>query len=246
MSQTQTLSARPLALAPNPGEAAAADEYARTGLIQLHDFLEPASADTSLNILRNETRWRTIYNDGALTHEVDEEEFNRDPNARMRITRDVFSRAKYDFQYIFDQFPVFVMNEEGKPLSAAHQSILDFFNGEIFLDAMRRITRDDRITFADVFLSRYRPGHFLTSHDDKMDGTERLHAYVFNLTHNWKMDWGGMLLFIDDNTGNVPIGLRPTFNTLNLFKVPRSHTVSLVAPFAPEARYAVTGWLRAS
>jgi len=37
----------------------------------------------------------------------------------------------------------------------------------------------------------------------------------------------------------------PTFNSCSLFKVPRDHQVSYVAPFATKPRYALTGWLRA-
>ena len=35
-----------------------------------------------------------------------------------------------------------------------------------------------------------------------------------------------------------------TFNNLALFDVHHPHSVRFVAPFAPEARYSVTGWFR--
>ena len=37
-------------------------------------------------------------------------------------------------------------------------------------------------------------------------------------------------------------GLLPTFNTLNIFRVPADHSVSMVTPFAGAVRYAITGW----
>ena len=40
-------------------------------------------------------------------------------------------------------------------------------------------------------------------------------------------------------------GVVPQFNTLNLFTVPRYHSVSMVMPAAPRRRFAVTGWLSA-
>ena len=44
--------------------------------------------------------------------------------------------------------------------------------------------------------------------------------------------------------GDVEHGLVPRMNVLNLFAVPKRHSVSLVAPFAPAPRLAVTGWFR--
>jgi Rps23 Pro-64 3,4-dihydroxylase Tpa1-like proline 4-hydroxylase len=69
-------------------------------------------------------------------------------------------------------------------------------------------------------------------------------AYVLNLAReDWHPDWGGYLLFLDEE-GDVIEGFRPRFNALNLFRVPQSHSVSYVPPFAPIGRMAVTGWLR--
>ena len=64
---------------------------------------------------------------------------------------------------------------------------------------------------------------------------------VFGLTRHWRPDWGGLLLFHDDD-GQIDLGLVPAFNVLNLFAVPREHSVSVVAPFAAEPRLTITGW----
>ncbi|OZA59360.1 MAG: hypothetical protein B7X78_08485 [Sphingomonadales bacterium 39-62-4] len=69
-------------------------------------------------------------------------------------------------------------------------------------------------------------------------------AYVLNLTSaDWQPDWGGYLNFLDED-GDVICGWKPRFNTLNLLRVPQLHQVTYVPPFAPRARYAITGWLR--
>ncbi len=91
--------------------------------------------------------------------------------------------------------------------------------------------------------TRYLPGHFLTSHDDGIDGEDRVAAYVINLTKGWRADWGGMLQF-HNAAGDIPLALKPGFNTIHLFRVPQMHSVSYVAPFAGAPRYAITGWLR--
>ena len=65
----------------------------------------------------------------------------------------------------------------------------------------------------------------------------------FGLTRAWRPDWGGYLNFYDED-GDIVAGYRPRFNALNLFLVPQKHAVSYVPPFAPQARFAITGWFR--
>jgi Rps23 Pro-64 3,4-dihydroxylase Tpa1-like proline 4-hydroxylase len=107
----------------------------------------------------------------------------------------------------------------------------------------RKITGAPNIRVVDGQATRYLPGHFLTSHDDGIDGQDRIAAYVINLTRDWRTDWGGLLQFHNAG-GDVPLALKPGFNTIHLFRVPQMHSVSYVAPFAGAPRYAITGWLR--
>ncbi|MFX9023862.1 2OG-Fe(II) oxygenase family protein, partial [Acinetobacter baumannii] len=77
------------------------------------------------------------------------------------------------------------------------EAVYDFINSEIGLSFLRTLTGDDRIAYVDAQATRYLPGHFLTEHDDEADGKHRLFAFVLNLTPRWRVDWGGLLLFID-------------------------------------------------
>jgi Rps23 Pro-64 3,4-dihydroxylase Tpa1-like proline 4-hydroxylase len=108
---------------------------------------------------------------------------------------------------------------------------------------LRRITDKPAIAFADAQATAYGPGHFLTAHDDEIAGKERHAAYVFNLTPVWRVDWGGLLLFHGVD-GHIDRGFAPSFNALNIFAVPQPHSVSMVAPYAANRRYSITGWLR--
>ena len=84
-----------------------------------------------------------------------------------------------------------------------------------------------------------------TSHRLTFDpAKDRKIAYVFNLTKNWRPDWGGVLRFLHDD-GVTGTGLIPTFNALNFFAVPQRHVVSQVATYAGAVRYSLTGWLMA-
>lgn len=97
---------------------------------------------------------------------------------------------------------------------------------------------------ADGQTTLFGPSHYLGRHIDSHVAEGWEVANVLNFAReDWHPDWGGYLLFLDEE-GDVVEGFRPRFNALNLFKVPQSHMVSYVPPFAPVGRMAMTGWLR--
>ncbi|MDO9588321.1 MAG: 2OG-Fe(II) oxygenase family protein [Brevundimonas sp.] len=150
--------------------------------------------------------------------------------------------ANPGMQYIFDTRRLGLEAEMNAPDDAVG-AVLEFLNTPAFLGLVRAVTGDDRIDFADAQATRYRPGHVLTGHDDWAAGKNRLYAYVLNLTREWRVDWGGALIFPDAN-GHIEEGFAPAFNALNLFAVPMRHAVTQVASFAPRDRLSITGWLR--
>jgi Rps23 Pro-64 3,4-dihydroxylase Tpa1-like proline 4-hydroxylase len=99
------------------------------------------------------------------------------------------------------------------------------------------------INYVDSQATRYKPGHFLTLHDDDVREKNRIAAYVLNLTPRWSPDWGVILQFIDRD-GHIAEGYTPTFNALNVFRMPQLHSVSCVVPYAQVGRNSITGWLR--
>ena len=131
----------------------------------------------------------------------------------------------------------------GLPLPPVLFELHDLFNSAPFLDFARRLTGDDRIAYVDAQPTRYLPGHFLNGHTDAHDDAGRLYAYVLNLSPRWRAEWGGLLMFLDGE-GAVTETFTPSFGTLNLFRVPQDHAVSMVAPFAGAPRYSITGWWR--
>ncbi|MGH7019851.1 MAG: 2OG-Fe(II) oxygenase [Brevundimonas sp.] len=155
----------------------------------------------------------------------------------------IHAEATDGFHFIYDRLLIRragVGAEQTPPLLKA---AADLFNSEAFLAFARRLTGDDRIVFVDGQATRYLPGHFLNRHTDANDASGRLYAYVLNLTPRWRAEWGGLLQFLDEG-GEVTESLVPAFDTLNVFRVPQSHAVSVVAPFAGAPRYSITGWWR--
>ena len=89
--------------------------------------------------------------------------------------------------------------------------------------------------------TRYRQGDLLTVHSDRDTATRRLSAWVFNLSREWRPEWGGLLLF-HGKDGRIVEGFNPVFNSLSLFRVPQDHSVTQVTSFAPRDRLAISGW----
>lgn len=93
---------------------------------------------------------------------------------------------------------------------------------------------------ATLFASRYRPGDFLSEHDDAM-GARRL-ACTLHLTPSWRPHWGGQLAILHEETNEVVESIGPGLNQLTLFSVPLRHAVIATSPQAQNDRYAIAGW----
>jgi hypothetical protein len=155
----------------------------------------------------------------------------------------VAREAQAGFCYLYERLNLYEISRRGMVADPVLKAAADLIASKEFLDLGRALTGDADITFADCQLTRYRPGHFLTAHDDSADAMDRSAAFVLNLTEDWCADFGGVLQLLDKG-GDVRAGLTPRFNRLALFRVPQSHAVSVVAPYAPGPRFAITGWFR--
>lgn len=100
-------------------------------------------------------------------------------------------------------------------------------------------------TSGGFFCSKYVPGCFLSPHTDSHNGVI---AAVYNVTRDWRPQYGGLLHVLDDAGGEVAQVFTPTFNTLVLLDLPDTrgtlHFVSEVAPGIDVPRVAVSGWYR--
>lgn len=217
---------------------ALAKAYRAHGRLQITEFLEPAGASVLHRELVDSPHWRLTANRGEQILDFDLDEVAAwPPDRHALLDRAVTMGGRVGFQFRYD---VIRIGERPAPGLAA---FADFLSSTELIAFLRRLTGHDDIDFADAHASRYRPGHFLTTHDDRVDTMHRRAAYVLNLTPEWRPDWGGLLQFYDAR-GNVARAFTPGFNILNLFSVPQPHGVSWVTPLAAAPRYAITGWLR--
>jgi Rps23 Pro-64 3,4-dihydroxylase Tpa1-like proline 4-hydroxylase len=233
-----------LQLNPQLNRALIREIFLRQGRVHIPDILTAESAAGLYSCLSTQTPWQLSLNVGQRHVDLAHEQLMlMPPDKRELMTRTMLEQSRHGFQYVFDNYPLYDLYLSGRrdhPLLGMHE----FLNSMQFLQFVREVTGLAQIAFADSQATRYLPGHFLTEHDDNVAGKQRLAAYVFGFTQQWRADWGGILQFIDRD-GHIAEGYAPKFNVLNLFRVPQKHSVSYVTPAAAEARYSITGWLRA-
>lgn len=234
-------------LNPSLERGAAAERFAADGRVQVRDVLTSAAAAAVHDILARQTPWGLAWQSGVDgPHGLRAEELARlAPADRQAIALKLDSAlAGRDYGFAFAQYRILDAYLEKWAPGGPHDLLLEHLNAEPFLDFVREVTGMPELVKADAQATLYAPNHFLAMHDDSDSAEGRRVAYVFNFcAADWRPDWGGYLMFYDE-ADDVVAGFRPRFNALNLFAVPRRHNVSYVPPFAPAARFAVTGWFR--
>lgn len=221
------------------------DSFRASGRTRIDGWLHPDDAAALAAELRASEDWCEVFNAGEKAFEISrKDQQSIDPEKRRQIDEALNLAARTDFQYRFETQRV----PDEAAGRAAGTRLLDrfaeFMSSPLVLAYLRELTGFADVDFVDAQATSYRPGDFLTAHHDEVAGKSRRAAYVLGLTHGWRAEWGGLLMFHDDD-GSGGDHWVPQFNRLHLFSVPRLHSVSQVTPFAGTERLSVTGWLRA-
>ena len=214
--------------------------FARNGHVRIERFLANGAAGL-FRFLCDTPDWVQLINHDSGAHEIAFSEWNA-PGSQQRagIEPAMFERARDGFQYSYSALRVPAPSELcDEPVL---QSLADFMRSPEVTGALGTITGIETPRFTDGQVTAYGPGDFLTGHDDDLAGSGRQAAFVLGLAPQWRPEWGGLLLFHEIGAVEVS-GVVPQFNTLNLFTIPRYHSVSMVMPAAPRRRFALTGWL---
>lgn len=237
-------SAASFALAERGDTGTLTQRFAATGVISIPDILAEDTATGLYAMLRGREDWKQVIGGEKSLVELDRPtRATMSEEQRRQLDQAVYARARAGFQFRYETLripddPATRLTSDD-PLAA----FAVWWSSEAVLGFLRQATGMPRITFADAQATAYAPGDFLTGHDDDVAGKNRLAAYVLNLTPKWRTEWGGLLAFHDDSSPEL-MALSPAFNRLNLFKVPRRHSVTEVTRSAAYRRYAITGWLR--
>lgn len=236
-----------LTLAPGLKPEALASAFARHGRLHLPVAFAEPGAQAVGSALASAVPWHKSLNANGKSYDLGFDTLAKMPaDRRAELDAAVVAGGRTGFQYLFDAWRLSDLVEDGRRQGGALaplEAVYDFLNGAEFLDFVRILTNDPRSAYADAQATRYRAGDFLTAHDDDVEGKNRLYAYVLNFTPVWRADWGGLLVFHDAD-GHLAEGYTPTFNALNIFRVPQLHSVTQVASYAGAERLSITGWIR--
>lgn len=236
---------------PAIDRAACARRFAERTRVQIREVLTRETAEEIRMILSRGTAWGMAVRagDGAANppQSFHPRKGNMSGGAEQvnhaaMAAHEASARGDYAFRYA--HYPIIdALNQRWDP-DGPHELLLEYLNAPDFLDLAREVTGMDDLVKADAQATLYAPNHYLGRHSDSDVAEGWRVAYVMNFAPDeWHPDWGGYLLFLDED-GDVVEGFRPRFNALNLFAVPQTHLVSYVPPFAPMGRLAITGWLR--
>jgi SM-20-related protein len=214
------------------------------GRVEIADFLATAQADRLRTSLIERDDWTLVLNAGDQVYEIERRRISEMTKDQLgELERRVIDAGRQGFQYRYEAVRVPDDDTERQRRDSLLDRFVAFMSSQPVLDFLSEIIGNNEVEFADGQATAYSPGHFLTSHDDDVEGKGRHAAYVLGLAPIWRAEWGGLLMFHGDD-GNIEEAFVPAMGALRLFAVPKLHSVSYVTPFAPEPRLSVTGWLR--
>jgi SM-20-related protein len=233
-----------LRLNPALNPSAFREAFERDGYVQAPDLLEARSAQALAEILEGHTPWALTYsNQTAHPTRIEEAEMARiGARGLGERVEQVLQTASRGFAYLYLGYDMVDALLQGRDPDHPLHLLTELLNSDPFIEFCHGIMGGPRPTKTEAHATLYRPGDFLSLHDDSYKG-ERLAAFTLGFTRQWRPDWGGQLLF-HDAAGEIVRGLQPGFNVLTLFRTPRPHSVAQVASYAAWPRISVVGWLR--
>lgn len=218
-----------------------AERYRIDRRIDIPDFLRPGQAEVLRDHLLARPDWVMVMNAGDRVYELPRSKMQElSEEQRRQLDASVIGAARNGFQYRFDS----IRAPDGGGTDTLLDRFVSFMSSPGTLGFLATVTGHPDLHLADGQATSYRAGDFLTEHDDDVAGKNRRAAYVFGITSAWSSDWGGLLMFPNED-GRTVQAFPPGMNRLRLFSVPARHSVSYVAAFADQSRLSVTGWLRA-
>jgi len=223
-----------------------AADYARAKRGSVRSIFPKEQAEELHRILKEDVPWELTYFDGENSQSRSLDEMRAlSAQERMAFQQQRMQQARDGFAYCYNTFKFHEAIKAGEHLDHPLKAFDDFLSSPPIIEFIRALIGDEDVSSGGGHATWFAPGHYLTTHTDKIPGVDRRAAFVFNLTKRWMPDWGGELKFYDQGATRVEEAFIPSFNTLNVFTVPKPHSVGFVSPFAGGPRLAITGWFYA-
>jgi len=225
---------------------ALAAEYAVKKRGQVHNIFPASVVDEIHDVLAEQIPWTMTYFDGQRDQYIGLDKLRAmPPQERMKFSQARLQTAARGFAYSYNTFKFHEEMQNGNHLDHPLQAFDSFLSSASMIEFIRTYIGDPEITSGGGHATWFGPGQYLNLHTDKIPGIDRRCAFVFNFTKQWHPNWGGELKFYSDGAATVEEAFLPSYNVLNVFTVPKPHSVGFVSPFAAGPRLAITGWFYA-
>jgi Rps23 Pro-64 3,4-dihydroxylase Tpa1-like proline 4-hydroxylase len=155
------------AINPALDPAQYAPQFAGRGRVHLPDFLVPPGAEQVHRYLAESAAWSLVLHDGTHVREATpEQRRHADEVWEREMAAFAYARAREGFEFLYEHRKVSDDPRERAADPSPVARFVDFLNSPVFLEFARRLTGQPDIVRADAQATRYRPGDFLTQHDD--------------------------------------------------------------------------------
>jgi Rps23 Pro-64 3,4-dihydroxylase Tpa1-like proline 4-hydroxylase len=221
--------------------AAIRRDYEEQGRVRIYSLLADGAAELYEHLIARTDWFHAFTTDRGIMKLEAADKAALSAGEWAAIEAEAHERARRTFQYRYEALPVPELEQAGQQDDLLARFV-EWLHGAELIRFLESVTGHRDFSFREGQVTAFGPGDFLTGHDDGVHGKDRLCALVFGLTPLWRLEYGGLLMFHGEMdrtfTGNVP-----RFNSLDIFKVPQQHSVSIVTPAAPHKRVSITGWL---
>ena len=222
-------------------------EFLKDGFVVIDNFLQPHYADLVFNHFNTEMPqwwWSVSTRPGPEGDNIMHNCYYNDENSELikkkeASAREAFSRGQ--FSYIFQR----TLADHVKECTCMECKLREYLSTSEIHQFITDVT-DIKVTGSfELFASWYKQGDFLSTHSDGDNGQV---GFVYNISREWRPEWGGMLHFLKAGEPNtVEKVISPKYNALVMFDLSTTagadHFVSHVNT-SQAKRLSFTGWFR--
>jgi SM-20-related protein len=222
-------------------------DFLKDGYVIIDNFLQQNHADRIFNHFNSEMpqSWWSVSTRPAPNGEnkIDYCVYNEENKILIEQKEKIANLAfdKSQFSYIFRR----TLDDHVEGCYCVECELRKYLNTPEIHEFISRITDIPITDSFELFASWYKKGDFLSMHTDGGNGKV---GFVYNISRNWRPEWGGLLHFLSATDSNyVEKVISPRYNALVLFDLSTTaganHFVSHVNT-SQEKRLSFTGWFK--
>jgi Rps23 Pro-64 3,4-dihydroxylase Tpa1-like proline 4-hydroxylase len=211
--------------------------FLSNGYVKIPNALSSSCAHLLYENILEQKQWNIVFKNQNQHQDLNNLEVEAwEDKHKDKLMSMIHTQASTGFQYFYETIPIYDIYYDNLMPGHFFNDILEFLNRDDTLNYFRELLGAPEISFLDAQITRFNAGHFLNCHSDDVNGKNRVAAFVINLSKEWRADWGGALHILNDDL-EIDKSFLPSFNEINIFKVPVEHLVGVVAPFAMATGY---------